>query len=69
MALGKRVFEDISSAITGYCIVIHSVATLTNFLNYLMIIPYLFLVVVLLLSLFFFLNSVKILKYTKFTYT
>ena len=67
MALGKRVFEDISSAITGYCIVIHSVATLTNFLNYLMIIPHLFLVVVLLLSLFFF-NSDKILKYTKFTY-
>ena len=67
MALGKRVFEDISSAITGYCIVIHSVAALTNFLNYLMIIPYLFLVVVLLLSLFFF-NSDKILKYTKFTY-
>ena len=67
MALGKRVFEDISSAITGYCIVIHSVATLTNFLSYLMIIPYLFLVVVLLLSLFFF-NSDKILKYTKFTY-
>ena len=31
MALGKRVFEDINLAKTGYCIVIHSVATLTNY--------------------------------------